>query len=747
MSKKDALSSESKANSKKKSEMVATVAVIPPSEEFKEKLQSLRDDLSLNIAMIDLKEKDMTLLGEILRSLTSITEFHAEENHGLFSWAAKAIHGIVSSTLVDEVEYHAGISTVLDLHKSLEEGFESFLYDGTMQESLKSRFISSMESIGIKDESVEQETSTAQTGNASDDSEIDEKTTDNQKSVIQEIGDATDTSTLTSFITDSLESVDTVESELMELENDPENKELVNSIFRCFHSVKGAAGFMGLSVLAELTHNAETALDKLRKDLLSADTDFIDCLLTVLDVVKQLLIQLKVLTDPDKAGSKILPVDIEEAENLLIYYTSDKPVPKPAARPKAQDKDKTVKKELADGKEIVKDKSVSVDVVKVPSPKLDELSELVGELVIALSILSQNEIISNIEEREVKDKINQMGKITESLRDKTFEVRMVSVESVFSRLTRQVRDLSKKLNKKVRLTTEGKETLVDKLVIDEIYSPLMHIVRNALDHGLEDEEDRVKSGKPADGGIVISAFHRGESIWVEVSDDGKGLDKEKIINKAKQSGLIKDSAGMTDSEIYDLIFQPGFSTAEKVTDVSGRGVGMDVVKRMLDSLRGKIVVTSELGKGSTFSLRLPMTTSIIEGLVVRIGEIQFITPLLAIRQTVKPKMSDLKSIHDRDGQCMLYQGQLIPILRLYEYFNIEPEFKDPSNALIIIVENGNSSHGLMVDDLLQKQQVVIKNIKDRFDDLKGVSGGTILGNGQVGFILDPDEIVKTMKEG
>lgn len=723
-------------NKNKKLDLGGGVDLESPSEEFQESLQPLRDELSLNLAMADLENKDIGYLGKILKSLASLKELCEAQKRNLFVQAVFNIHGLVSSLVVDEVEYQEGISSVLKLHKTLEEAFERFLYDGTMLESFREVLMP----VESRDQSGKPEVVPEPKGNE------DKKEGSANKMVMQKIDEITDISVFDSFISDSLEGVEEAEARLMELEDDPENSELINSIFRCFHSLKGAAGFLGLSVLAKLTHNAETVLDNLRKGQLTVTTDLINCLLAVLDSTRQLLIQLKDLADPDVDNKQVSPVDISRVESLLNYYSSDQMLTGSNTE-KANDKELRSETLGSSGaKKITNEKSLLLDVVKVPSRKLDELSELVGELVISLSILSQNEMIKGIEDREVREKLNQMEKTTESLRDKTLEVRMVPLESVFSRLTRLVRDLSQKLNKKVKLTTKGKETLVDKLVIDEIYSPLMHIVRNAIDHGLEDREERSRSGKPAEGNITLSAYHQGESVRIEVSDDGKGLDHEKVLKKARKAGIIKPDANMSEQEIYDLIFDAGFSTAEKVTDVSGRGVGLDVVKKTLEKLRGKVVITSEAGKGSTFSLRLPMTASIIEGLVVRIGETRFIAPLLSVRQTVTPKKNDLQNIHDREGQFFIHQGKVLPILRLYEYFKIQPSVKDPSEGLVIIVENGHGSYGLMVDELLHKQQVVIKNIKDRFEDVKGISGGTILGNGQVGFILDPEEIVKQMKE-
>ena len=703
----------------------------PVPADWKERLQSLRDELNLELVLSDLKEMDVPLMGKIMNSISALREVCEANGLPLFSRAATVFHQWVSSVIMGDLLYHTGMSLVLHLHELLEKEFEHFFFSGQSSESFENHLAALERILEKKEEAMSEE-----------------KGDEAQEDVLQRLENVTDISILSDFVTEAFELMEIAETEFMELEKDPGNLETINSLFRGIHTIKGSAGFLGLTVLAGLTHEAETLLDKVRKGQMRATSDFINGMLGVNDCVKRLLLQLKELLNPVVDKDKVAPVKIDAARKFLHHYNSGK-VGEALPPPKVEIKEA----EAAPREEVHPEekgaslgKSASMDVVRVPSGKLDELSELVGELVVALSILMQNETITSVQNREVHEKLNQMEKITESLRDKVLEVRMFPVGSVFAKLTRQVRDLSQKLGKKVNLETHGNDTLVDKQVIDEIYSPLMHIVRNAIDHGLENTEGRKAAGKPSEGKVTISAFHRGDSIWVEVQDDGRGLDKEKILAKAEKVGIISEKTGLSDGQIYDLIFHPGFSTAEKVTDVSGRGVGMDVVKKMVEKLRGKIVISSEPGKGSSFSLRLPMSTSIIEGLVVRIGPSKFVAPLLSVNQTVTPRKSDLKSIHDREGECFLYQGRLVPILRLYDFYGLRPDVTDPSEALIMVVENGSGYYGLMVDELLHRQQVVIKNIKDRFEGLRGISGGTILGNGQVGFILDTEEIIKHARE-
>ena len=383
----------------------------------------------------------------------------------------------------------------------------------------------------------------------------------------------------------------------------------------------------------------------------------------------------------------------------------------------------------------------TVDMIKIPAPKLDELSEFIGEMVVALSVLSQNPTLQQVEDRMMHERLDQLHKITEQLRDRILSIRMLPVKNVFSKLNRQVRDLSRKSGKQIELTIEGEETLVDKTIIDGIYAPMMHLVRNAIDHGIENSDERAFTGKSEAGNVRLGAHHQGDSVLIEVSDDGKGLVREKLLNKAIERGLTTDRENLSDQQVFNFIFNAGFSTAAKVTDVSGRGVGMDVVKREVDQLRGKITIESNPGFGTRFLIKLPLTTSIIEGLVVRLGESRFVLPILDVHLTITPRKSELYDVQGQQQECFLLAGEIVPIIRLYKYYNITPEFTDPVRSLIVVVNEGEKKYGLMVDELLHRQQIVVKNLGERFKDLPGITGGTILGDGRVGLILDPERLL------
>ncbi|MEK9665683.1 MAG: chemotaxis protein CheA, partial [Deltaproteobacteria bacterium] len=382
-----------------------------------------------------------------------------------------------------------------------------------------------------------------------------------------------------------------------------------------------------------------------------------------------------------------------------------------------------------------------MDMLKIPAFKLDELSEFIGEMVVALSVLSQNPTIANLEDRELHDRLDQLNKITEQLRDRILSIRMFPVKNVFSKLTRQMRDLSKKSGKQVKLTIQGDETLVDKTIIDSIYAPLMHIMRNTVDHGIETPEERKAVGKPQEGTVQLSAHHLGDSILIEVRDDGRGLDRQKLLSKALERGLISERENLTDQQIFMFIFTSGVSTAKEVTDISGRGVGMDVVKREVEKLRGKISVETETGKGTAFLIKLPLTTSIIEGLVVRLGENRFVIPILDVHLTLIPKKDQLYDVQDRESECLILAGEVIPIMRLHEFFDVEADVMVPEEAIIVVVKYGEKKYGLMVDELLHRQQIVVKNLGETFVNLPGITGGTILGDGRVGLILDPETLI------
>lgn len=382
------------------------------------------------------------------------------------------------------------------------------------------------------------------------------------------------------------------------------------------------------------------------------------------------------------------------------------------------------------------------ETLKVDAERLDRLVDTIGEMVIAESMVSQSPEIKRFASNNLFRHIRQMDKITRELQELGTSLRMVPVRSTFQKMARLVRDLSKKAGKRIEFVAAGEDTELDKTVVDRIGDPLVHLVRNAVDHGIEDSpEDRLKAGKLAVGKIELRAFHKGGSIYIEIEDDGRGIDRDVILAKAKERGLVKEIDSLTDRDALNLVFEPGFSTAKKVTDVSGRGVGMDVVKRNIEALRGQTEIRSEKGKGSVFSMRLPLTLAIIDGMVVTVGEERFIIPTLSIVRSIRPQESDIKTVFDR-GEMFLMQGQLIPLFRLSELFLVEGAKRDPAEALVVVVEDDGLLTGIMTDGLLGQLQIVIKSLGEAMKDTPGISGGAIMPDGQVGLILDVGGLVK-----
>lgn len=315
-------------------------------------------------------------------------------------------------------------------------------------------------------------------------------------------------------------------------------------------------------------------------------------------------------------------------------------------------------------------------------------------------------------------------------------IRAQPVKSVFSRMPRLVRELTASLGKKARLIMSGEETEVDKTVTERIGDPLTHMIRNSADHGLESPEERLAAGKPEEGTIHLSAFHRGGRIFIEVKDDGAGINREVVERKAIEKGLIAPDSNLCDEEIDNLIFMPGFSTAESVTNVSGRGVGMDVVRKNIQSLGGRISVTSNPGKGTKFSLSLPLTLAVMDGMVIEIGPEKYVLPLANIIQTLRPVDEEVNNLPNGTS-VLMFRGEYIPIVPLYQVFDIKEAIHNPCEGLVVVVEgDGGILIGLMVDELVNQQQVVIKSLESNYEQIEGVSGATILGNGHVSLIID-----------
>jgi two-component system chemotaxis sensor kinase CheA len=331
--------------------------------------------------------------------------------------------------------------------------------------------------------------------------------------------------------------------------------------------------------------------------------------------------------------------------------------------------------------------------------------------------------------------LGQLNQITSCLQTMAMTLRMVPIKSTFQKMVRLVRDLARSSGKKILLTMEGEETEIDRNVVDELYEPMVHMIRNSVDHGLETPDERVAAGKKPEGEIRLKAFHRGGKIIVEISDDGRGLNRSRIVEKAGSNGLIGSDSKLNDEEIFNLIFHPGFSTAKEVSDISGRGVGMDVVKKAIEKLRGRIDIQTTPGKGSTFVISLPLTLAIIEGMLVRVGQERYVLPALSIIESFRPDKEQYSTVEGK-GEMILSRGRLIPLVRLSKIFESHSHVEAPWDGLVVVVEHDGKYMCLLLDELLGKEEVVIKSMGEIMKDVPGIAGGAIMSDGRVGLILD-----------
>jgi two-component system chemotaxis sensor kinase CheA len=373
--------------------------------------------------------------------------------------------------------------------------------------------------------------------------------------------------------------------------------------------------------------------------------------------------------------------------------------------------------------------------IKIDLAKVDNLVNLMGELVIAQSQVRQNPNLLGVSDQKLERDLAQMSRITTELQMISMSMRMIPIGQTLRKMVRLVRDLARKSKKQVELHIEGEETEIDRNMVEAIYDPLVHMVRNAVDHGLETPKEREAQGKPPEGHLWLRAYHKGGNVVIDIEEDGRGLDRDRILAKAQERGLLQPGEQLTPAQIDNLIFEPGFSTAEKITDISGRGVGMDVVRQTIERLQGKVEIHSRPKEGSRFSIRMPLTLAIIDGLVVKVGKERYILPAVAVRETLRPAPEDYFTVQGQ-GEIIKVRSQLIPLLRLHRLFRTENGVTHPTKGLVMVVEYDGKSQGLLVDDILGKQEVVIKSLGETLQNIKGLAGGTILGDGRVGLILD-----------
>ena len=399
----------------------------------------------------------------------------------------------------------------------------------------------------------------------------------------------------------------------------------------------------------------------------------------------------------------------------------------------------------AEKKAARKDDKNESSSIRVSVEKVDQLINLIGELVITNAMLEQRStVLDPIQHERLLSSVSQLGRNTRELQEAVMSIRMMPMDFVFSRFPRMVRDLAGKLGKKVDFITHGAATELDKGLIERIVDPLTHLVRNSIDHGVEMPAARVAAGKSEAGRLFLSAGHQGGHIVIEVADDGAGLNREKILAKAQANGLAVSDT-MSDSEVWQLIFAPGFSTAEVVTDVSGRGVGMDVVKRNITAMGGTVDIRSAAGFGTTISISLPLTLAILDGMSIRSGEEVYILPLSFVVESLQPAPADVRDIAGR-GRVLKVRGEYLPLIPLHQMFDIEPRHREPSEGIVVILETEGKKAALFVDELVGQQQVVVKNLEANYRKVAGISGATIMGDGGVALILDVAALVRSSRQ-
>jgi two-component system chemotaxis sensor kinase CheA len=562
---------------------------------------------------------------------------------------------------------------------------------------------------------------------------------------------AGDADLLREFIMESREHLDNIEQGVLVLENQPADAETLNTIFRAFHTFKGGAGFLNLIPINKLAHVLESLLDLARQGKLVIHGPVIELILRGRDVLKQFLDEIEGQVNGNRPAAPILIPTAglkAEAQRVIDSVNSGTAIPDlptPEARPSlpSSDAELPVSPPTGETGETVREAKTGGPgaMVKVDTGKLDGLLDLVGEMVIAQSLVGQNlSQLAGLDPQLVRNTA-QLSRITKELQRVSMALRMVPIRGVFQKMARVVRDLGAKQQKKVQFQTSGEDTELDRGVVEELNDPLLHMIRNSMDHGIEPAERRVAAGKPAVGTLHLRAYHQGGNIVVEIEDDGAGLNRERILQKAIERGLTTAGANHTDEEIFGFIFGAGFSTAEKITDLSGRGVGLDVVHRNIERLRGRVDISSRAGQGTVFKITLPLTLAIIDGLIVKVGEERYIIPTLSVRESFRSQPDMISRVQGR-VEVVNVRGRLIPLLRLYELFGVRPKSTDPTDGIIVVAQSGTSVRCLLVDGLLHKQEVVIKNLNDMMiHKNRALAGAAILGDGQVGLILDVNALV------
>ena len=568
------------------------------------------------------------------------------------------------------------------------------------------------------------------------------------------------------FLDETKDLIENLDNDLVSLESDTENKSLIDRIFRAIHTIKGTSSFLGFEQLVELSHAAEDVLHQIRGGERSVTADVMDVILQATDKIKILVaqirnndiqeIELKSVVDQlhaIKEGKELNDSAVQPAEETQPASEPEVSIeeieqPKVEAAPKPKLEPVKEKKPVKSKAAVPEKKEMSTEIesstMRVDVDRLDDLMNLVGELVLERNRLLQinrdfrESVNMDDYSEKVADTTEKIHFITTELQLSVLKTRMVPIDRLFKKFPRLVRDIAREMKKEVELIISGGETELDKTVIDQLNDPLVHLMRNSIDHGLESPEERQQVGKPRKGTVQLSATQEGNHILITVKDDGRGIDVQKVQQKALDKELVTEEqlVAMGRQDIMQLIFEPGFSTADKVSNISGRGVGMDVVKTNIRNLNGMIDLYSEPNLGTTMVLKLPLTLAIMQALMVQVCEEIYAIPLASVVETIRIDETEIQNVNQKE--VIHHRDSVIPLLRLQRLYDVKVKDEDckANNHYVVLVGAGEKKFGLMVDRLLGQEEVVIKSLGDYLGSITGIAGGTITGDGRVRLIVD-----------
>ena len=577
------------------------------------------------------------------------------------------------------------------------------------------------------------------------------------------------------FLAECADLVDGAEKCALSLDKGGDATEAVNDIFRAIHTIKGNAGFFGYGLLEARCMDFEARLDGVRKGGQAPNEVFVASVMGFIDELRSTMGRVSILHPGELSSSETKSVELQPDSSPALPRSASSEEYRPlgqilvdmgaAAEVDVQQalevKNKPIGEMLVEnGAAKPDDVAAALEIqrrsqaadhtvveemvrkeIRVDTAKLDKLFELVGELITAEAMVANSSDLRGLKLDDFQKSFSNLNKISREIQETTMMIRMIPLEGLFQKMTRLVRDLSRKVDKPVDFHVSGAETEMDKNVIEQISDPLVHILRNSLDHGVESKEKRAAAGKPVQGSLWLDARYEGSEIWISVRDDGNGLDRDKIIAKAIERGLVQgDPKTLPDEMVWNFIFEPGFSTAAKVTEISGRGVGLDVVRKNLERIRGSVEIRTEKGLGTEFILHIPLTMAIIDGITVRVGKSFYSIPLGDIIEFVKIGPEHITA-PNADEVTVNLRGNLLPLVKLGEVFAVEDAILEPTEGIVLVVESGDVKACILIDEVIGNQQIVVKSISEYLGKVEGISGCSILGDGTVSFIVDTTRLV------